>query len=163
MRILTKVILTFCFLNFALFASAESSITIQDTSGFTRAVSEVQHLGKVEFNLVDDTGKPASGFSIQLLNSTTGETLSAEVLNGSAAIEGVSPGVWTVSTSAPGITFTSVTVTGLAVAGGGATATLSGAALIALGGTAVAAGTTIAIVEANDNNDDNDMPVSPFH
>lgn len=130
-------------------------VTIQDTSGFTRAVSEVQGSGSVQFDLVGSAGAAADGVPVTLTNAATGEVLTATSANGVVVFDGVTPGVWTVATTSPGVTFTSVSVLGAIGTGGGITA---GALIpaVAVGG----AGAAAAVAVSNDSNDDNEISPS---
>jgi hypothetical protein len=132
-----------------------AEVTIQDTSGFTRAVSEVQGSGSVQFDLVGSGGAAADGVPVTLTNSATGEVLTATSVNGVVVFDGVTPGVWTVATTSPGVTFTSVSVLGAVGTGGGITA---GALIpaVAVGG----AGAAAAIAISNDSDDNNEMSPS---
>ena len=161
---LTRYITALAFAAFSLMAAAptilraDATVTIQDTSGFTRAVSDVETTGKVEFTLVDTQGAAANGVPVTLTNTATSQTLTVTATQGTATFEGLAPGIWTVSTTAPGITFTNVAVVNAVAAAGIAGAGIGTGALIA-GGTAAAAGTTIAI--SNSSSGDNGAALSP--
>ncbi|MBX7143241.1 MAG: hypothetical protein K1X79_02205 [Oligoflexia bacterium] len=129
--------------------AATEEVTIQDTSGFTRAASAVDGTGSVEFAVVDASGAAASGAVVTLTNAATGEVLTATAANGLVAFPAVGPGVWTVATTASGITFTSATVAtaAAATAAGGLGAAATGAAVVGGGGAAAAVGV------ASSNND----------
>ncbi|MEZ4754592.1 MAG: hypothetical protein R3A13_09865 [Bdellovibrionota bacterium] len=137
-------------------AFAQEELVVKDTGGFTRASSAVDGAGSVEFSLVNEAGLAADGVEVTLTNAATGETLTGVAANGTVVFEGVTPGVWTVASTAPGVTFTSVTVISTAAVVGGAG--LGTAAAIGIGGTAIG-GTAIAVNEANNSN--NNDPISP--
>ncbi|MCB0353019.1 MAG: hypothetical protein KDD64_05815 [Bdellovibrionales bacterium] len=132
----------------------EAEITIKDTAGFTRAVSQVEGVGIVEFDLVDAAGLPADGVEVTLTNTVTGESLTVASVNGTATFQGVQSGVWTVASSVSQVTFTNVAIGAGAplVAGGGL---IGGTAASVIGGTAAVGGATaIAVTQIDDNNDD---------
>ncbi|MCB0311475.1 MAG: carboxypeptidase regulatory-like domain-containing protein [Bdellovibrionales bacterium] len=133
-----------------------SEISVLDSAGFTRAASEVEGLGDVEFNLLDAAGNPASGAEVTLTNTTTGEVLHAVSIEGSAVFEGVSPGVWTVTSTASGVTFTNVTITTATAALAAGGAAIGGGTLLA--GTAATGGVIAGGVALAD---DDDNPLSP--
>ena len=132
--------------------------SLKNTGGFTRASSAVDESGSVEFSLVDDKGAAAEGVEVLLTNAATAEVLTAVAANGSVVFEGVAPGVWTVASTAQGITFTNVAIASSAAAAAGA-AGIGTAAAVGLGGTAVA-GTAIAVNEANDSSSSSMSPSS---
>ena len=113
------------------------SLTVQDTSGFTRAAEDVSGPSKVEFNLTDSSGAPAEGVPVTL-SSPSGEVLSATAVAGTAIFDAVGPGLWTVATASQGVVFTNVAVTGGIVAAGTSTGVAAGAAALAVGGGSVA-------------------------
>lgn len=171
----TKRLLTLASLTllsaFPLSAAAQEEITIQDTQGFTRAVSEVDRSGDVSFDLINRDGVPPDGVEVTLANAATGETLTAVSASGAVVFHSISPGVWTVATTVPGITFTNAAVTAAgamgAAAGGTAAAVglggfggaAAGTTAVVVGGGVVAAGATaIAVANADDDDDD---PISP--
>ncbi len=126
-------------------------LTVQDTSGFTRAASEVDGSGQVDFALVSETGAAADGAVVTLTNAATGEVLTTTAVGGTASFQGVTAGVWTVATAAPGITFTSVSVIGGAAIGAAGFGTAAiGAAVVGGGGAAAAIG----INESKDDDDE---------
>jgi len=124
-------------------------LTIQDSSGFTRAAEDVQGSARVEFNVAGDTGAPASDVEVTL-TSSTGEVIRAVANNGIVIFDSVAPGTWTVATNAPGIIFTNVAITGGVVAAGTAGGLALGAAALGVGGG------TLAIIAANDDDDEGD-------
>ena len=140
-------------------------ITIKDTSGFTRAVSQVDGLGNVEFNLLDAAGTPAEGIEVTLTAVESAETISAVAVNGSVVFESVPPGIWTVASSIPEVTFTNVAIGSSAAlvpaAGAAGFAGLGGLSTgtVAAGGVAVAGATTAAV--ASSRSDDSDEPTTP--
>jgi len=138
-------------------AAKADEITIQDTSGFTRAVSAVDGTGVVEFAVVDSAGAAADGAAITLTNAVTGEVLTATASNGAVTFGAVGPGVWTVATSVPGITFTSASIaaTAAVAGGGGLLAAGTGAAVIGGGGAAA-----VGIASANNSSSDELSPAS---
>lgn len=139
------------------FPALADDLTIQDTSGFTRAASEVDGPGSVEFSVVAEGGALAEGVPVTLTNAATGEILTATASNGIVTFQGVSPGVWTVATSASGVTFTNVAIASAVAAGGvGATGALVPA--LAIGG--AGAGAAVAVSNDNDNNDEEISPAS---
>ncbi len=138
-------------------------IVIQDTSGFTRNTTSVEDFGKVEFSLTDAAGTPAEGAQISLTNTLDGQVLQAVSANGLATFESVAPGVWTVASTSPSVTFTGVVITSTALAGT-AVAGAAGIIPIVVGGGAAAAavtGAAIAVSESDGNRSD-DIPLSPF-
>lgn len=143
------------FLTFAASSFADE-LVIQDSSGFTRAASEVERAGTVEFNLVNSAGAAADGVEVTLVNSATGVSIKANAINGTVVFSDVAPGVWTVSTAEAGITFTSASVIGGVAAGLGAVSATTAAAVVAGGGAA----TAIGINAADDNNDDDELSPS---
>ncbi len=156
MKINIRISLTVAAVLLAFNVSAVSAdeITIQDTSGFTRASSNVDGKGKVEFSVAALGGSAADGIPVTLTNAATGEILTGTSANGLVAFEGISGGVWTVSTSAQGITFTNVMIIGAATGGGIAGAGALVPALLIGGG---ATGAAIAI----DNSGNNNNEISP--
>ncbi len=147
-----------------------NEIIVKDTAGYTRAVSPVEEFGSVEFSLVSNTGAPADGVEVLLTNTTTGESLSAVSANGTVVFEGIETGTWTVASTVPDVTFTSVQINSAAALGGaglaagsGALGGLGGASAAAVGVGAVGAG-AIAISEANGDSNAKrpDSPLSPF-
>ncbi|MBN8549918.1 MAG: carboxypeptidase regulatory-like domain-containing protein [Deltaproteobacteria bacterium] len=132
-------------------------LTVQDTSGFTRAASQVDGSSNVDFNLVDKSGNPADGVVVTLTNSATGESLTATSVNGSVTFPGVTPGVWTVSTTSPGVTFTNVVVASAIATGSTLTAATVLPALAIIGG---GAGIAIAIDNNNSSSGDEISPAS---
>ncbi|WKZ56958.1 MAG: hypothetical protein QY326_09515 [Bdellovibrionota bacterium] len=135
-------------------------ISIRDTSGTVRSVAEVADGGNVEFTLTDAHGKPADGVAVTLTDES-GDSDDEIAVGGLVLFEGLSPGIYTVSTTAPGITFTNIAISSTAlVAGGtlGAGAAASGAGLsagaIGVGGAVVAAGAAGAIAVSDDDSDD---------
>ena len=150
------------------YAQAESrQIVVKDTGGITRNMSEVDTAGDLKFELVDASGQPANGAEVTITNEATGEVISGVSVNGVVVFQGVAPGVWTVASTTPSITFMSIGVTGataVAVTVGGTTVlgmtipTAIGAGVV---GSRAIAGASIAIVEAQDNSDDGEPPLSP--
>ncbi len=140
-------------------AFAQTDLTIQDTSGFTRSVADVGTSGKVEFVIADASAAPADGVEITLTNSSTHEVITARSVNGVVTFDNVAPGVWTVSTTTVGITFTSVTIVPKS------SSKLAGAmlknAIPPVLGLATLAGATIVIADSTGNGDHHDDPVSP--
>lgn len=130
-------------------------LTVQDTSGFTRAASEIEGTGQVDFALVGSTGAAADGVVVTLTNAATGEVLTATAASGTATFQGVTAGVWTVATAAPGVTFTSVSVIGGAAIGA------AGLGSVAVGAAVVGGGGAAAAIGINEINDDNDDELSP--
>jgi len=156
-KLLRKLILALALSLFTTSAFASENLedlTIKDTSGFTRAVSQVDGIGSVEFNIVDAAGLPADAVEVSLTNAATGSTLNAVAANGTVIFDGVSSGVWTVASTSTEVTFTNVAITsGSAVLGGGATVaaglgSLGGGAAAAAGAVGVGA-TTLAVSEAS--------------
>lgn len=89
-------------------------ITILDSAGFSRAAGEIETSEtEVQFNLQTEQGTPANGVEVQLTNATTGEALTAVSRSGTVVFPKVSGGVWTVSTSVPGVTFTGTEIVGI--------------------------------------------------
>lgn len=122
------------------FCSADDNfISILDTSGVTRASSQVDQIGQVDFNIKDSTGNPAQGVEVSLANATTGETFTSIAQDGVVTFSGLSPGAWTVACATPGITFTSVGISS-ALAGVGTAAGAVGAGTLASGTAAGASG-----------------------
>jgi hypothetical protein len=158
-KIMKKTLLIACFLaslnHSAAFAVEE--VTVQDTSGFTRATSSVDGTGSVEFNVATSTGTAADGATVTLTNAATGEVLTGVTTGGVVTFQGVVPGVWTVATTSPGLTFTSVVVASTAAAGAGLTTAAIVPAVIVGGG---GAGAAIAINNAQDSNNDEISPSS---
>ena len=138
--------------------SPDNQLTIQDSNGFTRAASSVETTGNVEFTLVDAAGAPAEGAEVSLVNAATGEVVTAQSVGGTVVFSNVAPGVWTVSTTASGVTFTNVAIVN-ALAAAGATAGLGTAALV-VGGAGATAGAAIAISDATDGDSSDLSPAS---
>ena len=153
-------------LPFSAFANTEQMV-IKDTSGITRNMSEVEAAGDIKFELVDASGQPANGAEVTLTNAATGEVITGVSANGVVVFQGVAPGVWTVASTTPSVTFMSIGVTsGAAVAGAvGGTTVLGMSIPTAIGagvaGSLAVAGASVAIVEAQDNSDDGETPLSP--
>ncbi len=169
MKALALPFYLFVFFSLCLNAQAQSTeeITIKDTSGVPRAVSKVEGLGNVEFDLVTTAGDAAQGVEVSLTNATTGETIKAVAANGKVLFDGISPGTWTVASASKEVAFTGIAINssaalaplaGAAAAGGGLG--LGGGTAAAVGGAAVVGGGAVAISAANDN-DDSDSPLSP--
>lgn len=132
------------------FAAAEM-LTIQDSSGFTRSAEEVGGPSRVEFSLTDGNGAPADGTEVTL-TSSSGEVLRATAVGGVVVFDAVAPGLWVVATTSQGVVFTSVVLAGGVVAGGLGGGIGAGAAILAVGGGAVAIATS-----QNDSGDDADL------
>lgn len=131
-------------------------ITIQDTAGFTRATSQVDSSSKVEFTLVNSDGNSPEGVPVTLTNAATGEVLHATSSGGMVVFEGVTPGVWTVSTTSTGITFTNVIVASAIATGGTFAAGALVPALVIAGG-----GAGIAIAVDNNRGSSGGDEISP--
>jgi hypothetical protein len=157
MRYLLFLVLIF---SCPLIAKGASELTIQDTSGFTRASSEIEETGQIEFSLIDAAGSPAEGVEVTLTNTATGETLTAASINGNVTFDGISPGVWTVSTTAQGVTFTNVTVLN-AMAVGGLAGSGIGTGAVLLGSTGAAVGGAAIVHNISDGDSSDDAPLSP--
>ena len=142
-------------------SAALNEITIKDTAGVTRNVTQADQPGPVTFSLTNAAGMPADGVEVSLSNELTGDVLHAVSANGSVVFENVAPGTWVVSTNAADITFTSIMVgvgTGMAAAGGGAA--LAGPLAIIAGGGAAVTGASVAISKAADDDDDDELSPS---
>ena len=146
---------------------------MKDTSGYTRAVSQVEDFGSVEFDLIDATGQSADGVEVTLTNTATGESVSAISANGTVVFEGVEAGSWTVASSVPEVTFTNVaignsvsaaTLGGTALGAGAISAgSIAGGGGVAAGTAAVGvgvAGATAAGISTRNSDDDDDTPLS---
>ena len=147
-------------------ARAEGTITIKDTSGYTRAASAVQDNGTVQFALANASGEPASGVSVALTNEATHQVFTSQSLNGVAAFEQIPPGSWVVASSTADVTFTDVAIVdALApIAAGAGVTGLETAALVG-GGAAAATGTAVAVNDATQGSgpdlSDEPLPLSP--
>ena len=162
MRKILLVIFIFCGVFLPAARAEVGDIVIQDTGGLTRNTTSVEDFGKIEFSLADAAGVPAEGAEISLTNSLTGEVLTTVSSNGLATFEAVAPGVWTVASASPTVTFTGVIVTSSALAGT-AVAGAAGLAPLVIGGGAAAAATTgIAVAASDDGSDSDEDPLSPF-
>lgn len=132
-------------------------VIIKDTNGFTRAQSEVTGPTKVEFEVVDDNGNRSDGIAVILTNSESGVVLTADAVNGVVAFEGVTPGVWVVSTTSQ-VTFTGVVVAAGATAAAGGSAS----AVAAIIGASAVGGGSVAIAHAVSSDDNQEpTPLSP--
>jgi len=139
-------------------ASAEipSELTIKDTSGIVRNVTQTEDPMRVEFHVLDASNQPADGAEITLKNEAGGVTLTAVSAAGVVAFESVAPGTWTVASLSPSITFTDIVIS----AAGTADVTGSGAALgpvLAAGGGIVAAGAGAFAIYDAVQDDEQDM------
>lgn len=155
------------------FAQPEASeeLTIKDTSGFTRAVSQVDGLGNVEFNLLNEQGAPAEGVEVTLTSADSAEVISAVAVNGAVIFESVPPGIWTVASAVPEVTFTNVAIGSSAAlvpaagAGAGIASSLGGISTTtaAVGGVAAAGVGTAAVASSRNNSSDKptESPLSP--
>lgn len=134
----------------------DSEILIKDTAGITRAASQVDGSGVVQFGVETASGAAADGIEVTLTNIATGETMIATAANGTVAFEAVAPGAWTVASTTAGATFTNVTIGSMvAIAGvGGITAGTLGLGALAVGGT-----TAVAISATDDSS--SSSPLSP--
>ncbi len=137
-------------------AAVAEDLTIQDTGGFTRAASQIDGNSKVEFDLIDSLGNAPDGVPVTLTNAATGEVLTASSSSGAASFQGVTPGVWTVSTTSAGVTFTNVTVAS-AIATGSSLGSSTLIPIIALG----AGGAGIAIAVDNNRGSSGGDELSP--
>jgi len=135
-------------------AALAENLTVQDSSGFTRAAEDVNGSARIEFNLTGANGEPANNVEVTL-TTASGEVIRATAVNGVVVFESVAPGTWTVATATQGITFTNVAITGGTVAAGAAGGLAVGAAVLGVGGG------TVAIVAANRDSDDDDDDLSP--
>jgi hypothetical protein len=154
---ITQLVLLFAVLSLPQISAAQTEVTIQDTSGFVRAVGDVGTSGKVEFALINDQSQPAEDVEVKLTNTATGQVVTGRSVNGIVVFQNLAPGIWTVSTSTPGITFTNVAVvpeSSTLIAG--QLMNQVGPPLLGLG---AVGGGTIALIEATD--DDDDEPLSP--
>ena len=153
-----SLIVASALLSAALFCSRAlaEDLVIQDTGGFTRAASEIDKSGMVEFNLVNASGAAADGVEVTLVNSATGLSMKATAVNGLVSFSDVAPGVWTVSTAEAGVTFTSASIVGGVAAGVGAVSATTAAAVVAGGGAA----TAIGIDAANNSNSGDELSPS---
>ena len=148
--------------------SGTEQIVIKDTGGVTRNMSEVETAGDVKFELVDASGQPANGAEVTLTNAATGEVISGISVNGTVVFQGVAPGVWTVASVTPNVTFMGISVAGAtAVAGAVGGTTVFGLSIpaaigVGVGGSLAIAGASVAIVEAQDDDDDGKTPLSPI-
>lgn len=131
---------------------AATELTIKDTSGVVRNVTQMEGTGSVTFNLTNAAGMPADGAEVTLVNELTGAKLTAVAANGTVVFDGVEAGVWIVSTSAADITFTGVLVTaGAAMAGTVGGASLGPVIAAVAGGSAVVAGAGAAVAKIDDD------------
>ena len=137
----------------ALCLAEAGEIQIRDTSGFTRAVSEVEDQGSVEFEVMDASGNPAEGVTVTLTNVETGKVLKSSAVSGLVLFDSVSPGIWVVSTTDSAITFTGIVVSSGAIAGSSVGA--AAAVITAAGGSAAA------IAQVGDDRDEDTPPLSP--
>ncbi|MCB0334089.1 MAG: hypothetical protein KDD55_11355 [Bdellovibrionales bacterium] len=152
-----------------LIAEEISEVTIKDTSGFTRAVSEIDGVGNVEFSLVDEAGTPAEGVEVTLTSAETGEVISAVAVNGAVIFDSVPPGIWTVASAAPEVTFTNVAIgssAALVPAAGAGVASLSSLGVstgaVAAGGVAaVGAGAAAVASSRSSDKKPTTPPLSP--
>ncbi len=167
---LKALLLSTLFLPCLVTADEISEVTIKDTSGFTRAVSEIDGVGNVEFNLVDEGGTPAEGVEVTLTSAETGEVISAVAVNGAVIFDTVPPGIWTVASAVPEVTFTNVAIGSSAAlvpaAGAGAAGLsslgVSSSAVAAGGVAAVGAGTAaVASSRSSDSKKPTTSPLSP--
>jgi|GEM_PF-1589793 len=138
-------------------ALALDQLTVQDTTGVTRAVGDIDGTGRVEFSLSESAGVPADGVEVTLTNTSSGEVLSATSANGSVAFDGISSGTWTVATNSPGITFSNVVIASTQALG----AALGISTPLVLGVAAAGGITATSIAVANNNNNDDSPPLSP--
>lgn len=134
-----------------------AEVTIQDTSGFTRAASQVEGPGKIEFSVLSSTGAAGDAIPVTLTNSATGEVLTATSANGLVSFPSVSPGVWTVATTVPGATFTNVAIASAVATGGLASAGVLVPAVV-VGG--AGAGAAVAISNSNGSSNNEISPSS---
>ncbi len=140
-------------------ALALQEVTIKDTSGTVRNVTQIDEAANIEFSLTDAHGLPAQGAEVSLKNELTGEILKITAQHGTALFEGVQPGAWVVASSTSSITFTNIAVTSsAAIAASGAAAatgaTFLGTGAMVGGGALVIGGTALAISESTDSSSD---------
>lgn len=134
------------------------TLTINDSQGVVRAEQSVAQgeQSAVQFNVTQTN--PDEAAKVLLTNQSTGEVIEVTAHNGTALFENIGPGSWTVSSPTAGVTFTSIQITPIAVAGSLAAAGIPGSVL-AIGGVGAVAGT--AAIAANANDDSDEPPMSP--
>jgi len=145
-------------------AVAEESLIIQDTSGFTRAAADVDHVGNINFELAGASGSPVTGAEVKLTNALTQESIVVTSDAGVASFQSVPAGTWTVSTTATDVTFTNVAIVdALAPAAAGVGVGTMQAVGIGAAGVTGATAATISVVDAtkSEHNEDDPLPLSP--
>lgn len=143
---------------FGQLAHAGETLTIKDSAGFVRAEGNIEENGKIEFDVTTESGSPADGSEVTIVNATTGESFTTYATQGKAIFDGIPAGVYTVSSPDLGLTFATVTISeGSAALGGSITGGIFGASSsTVVGGTlgaAAIAGGAIAISESDSNSD----------
>lgn len=138
-------------------------IIIQDTSGTERAQGSLDGAtdGNVTMTVTDTaTGlPPADGTTVVLTPTAGGAAITGTVVNGEVVFTGLSGGTYTVASSSA-LTFTSITITSAAAVGGAA---ITGGAIAAgAAGVGVVGGATAIAINASDDNDNDEDPLSPI-
>ncbi|MBX7144032.1 MAG: carboxypeptidase-like regulatory domain-containing protein [Oligoflexia bacterium] len=141
------------------------SLLITDCQGFTRAAKSVKpnSLNRIEVNVSDVSGNPLDNVQVSLTNSATGEVSTVTAKSGVAAFENVAPGAFSVSSSAAGVSFSSIAIAPGALSTLAATGIVAGGA-VASGGaaTGVVIGATDAVNSVTNNNSDPDPTPTPI-
>lgn len=134
-------------------AFADGEVTVQDSAGIVRGTASVEDLGQVRFQVENAQGLPADGAKITLTSAESGESFHAVSALGTVEFDGVAPGVWTVASETPGITFVDISIVpGFAAAAPVVGMSVGTTAAAVTGGGAVVAGGGIAIANSQDNN-----------
>ncbi len=149
-----------------------AEIAIQDVSGVTRSLSQVESLGNIEFQVATANGLAAEGAEVTLTNALSGEVIKTVSTQGLAAFQNVAPRLWTVASATPGITITNISVLSSTLAAGAAAGSTAGLGGLAAGGSGIAAGsvatgglalagvagaTTLAVQEVDDSSNDPEL------
>jgi hypothetical protein len=130
---------------------AQGSIVVKDTSGFTRAEESISsQFGSIEFSVLNELGNPSEGATITLTSEATGEVVETVSVGGKATFNNILPGVYVVSSSEVGLTFTTVSIMGGA---SGISFWPATAGALGIGGA------TVGIIELTD--DDKNTVMSP--
>jgi len=126
---------------------AALELRIVDCDGVTRASQRVDPAtrNRVEVEVRDSSGQPANGQEVSVTNATTGQIVTATALNGVVVFPELAPGVWSMTSSASGLVFSSVAI--------GADLTLAAASAALGGAVLVGGGVTVGVVEVVDQID----------
>lgn len=141
------------------------SLLVTDCQGFTRAARSVKpnSLNRVEINVSDVSGNPIDNVQVTLTNSATGEVSTATAKSGIAVFENVAPGAFSVSSSAAGVSFSTIAIAPGALSTLAATGVVAGGAVVSGGAaTGVVVGATDVVNSATNNDSEPEPTPTPL-